>query len=164
MSISIYYANVRKPLVSVLLLTTVLAGCGSSAKTPKPNGDIRALDQSAARFVVRIQAQLKRGEFAQAWRTLHPAERRVVSARRLASCYPRNQFPGTVTFRATRTRDVRWLVPGTSDSVRAKEVSVTATSPGQPKQTFTQHVVRRDGRWAWMLSKHYFDAARRGRC
>jgi hypothetical protein len=156
---------VRKGSLFLVAVAAVAAGCGSSSSTQQTTrADNPAVDQSAARFVVRIQAQLKRGQFAQAWRTLHPAEKRAVSAQRLASCYPKNQFPGTVTFRATKTRDVRWLVPGTSDSVDAKEVTVTATLAYGSKQTFLQHLVRRGSGWAWMLSKQYFNAARRGSC
>jgi hypothetical protein len=156
---------VRKRSFIFAAVAVLAAGCGSDAKnTVTTNRGERELDQSAARFVVQVQAQLKRGKFAQAWRTLHPAERRVVSAKRLASCYPKDQFRGTVTFRATKTRDVRWLVPGTKDSVDAKEVTVTAASSGGPKQTFTQHLVRTNGGWAWMLSEQYFDAAKSGSC
>jgi hypothetical protein len=141
----------------------LFVGCGSTRHARTSTTPTRA-DESAARFAVRVQAQLKRGRFAQAWRTLHPAEKRDVSAQRLASCYPKGQFPGTVTFRATTTRDVRWLVPGTSNSVAAKEVTVTVTSPSGAKQTLAQHLVRAGGGWAWMLSKQYFAAAKAGSC
>jgi hypothetical protein len=140
----------------------LLAGCGSSKHVaPRRN---HALDESAANFAVRTQAELRLGSFAKAWRTLHPVEQRVISVKRLASCYPRNEFAATVTFHASRVGDVSWTVPGESAPVAAKEVTLTATSPGRPKQTFTQHVVRLHGRWAWMLSRQYFELARRGRC
>jgi hypothetical protein len=164
-SISIYYANVRKGSLLLAAVAVVAAGCGSSSSDgTTTRADNAAVDRSAARFVVKLQAQLKRGQFALAWRTLHPAEKRVVSAQKLASCYPKNQFPGSVTFRATKTRDVRWLVPGTKDSVDAKAVTVTATPSRGSKQTFEQHLVRRGGGWVWMLSTQYFDAARSGGC
>jgi hypothetical protein len=158
--------NVRKGSIAVAAAVAALAaGCGSSgSKGTTTHADNPAVDESAARFVVKVQAQLKRGQFAQAWQTLHPAEKRVVTAQRLASCYPKNQFPGTVTFRATKTRDVRWLVPGSKDSVDAKEVTVTATLADGSKQTFLQHLVRRGSGWSWMLSRQYFNAARRGSC
>lgn len=148
-------------LVAVALLA---AGCGSSSNQTSTAAQTPRLDESAARFVVRVQAQLKQGKFAQAWQTLHPAEKRVVSVQKLASCYPKGDFPGTVTFRATKSRDVHWLVPGTKNTVEAKEVTVTAASSGDGKQTFQQHLVRQGTSWAWMLSKHYFDAARSGGC
>ena len=143
-------------------IAVLLAGCGSSKHAVPPRTD--ALDQSAAKFVVRIQAELRLGEFPLAWRTLDPVERRLISVQRLASCYPRNEFAATVTFHASRVGGVSWTVPGTSAPVAAKEVTVTATSPGRPRQTFAQHLVRIHGRWAWMLSGHYFELARRGRC
>ena len=140
----------------------LLAGCGSSKHVaPRRN---HALDVSAANFVVRTQAELRLGNFAQVWRTLHPVEQRVVSVKRLASCYPRNEFATTVTFHASRVGDVSWTVPGLSAPVAAREVTVTATSPGRPKQTFTQHIVRLHGGRAWMLSRQYCDLARRGKC
>ena len=149
----------------LVVLASVAAGCGSSSKTSatttKP--DESNASESAARFVVAVQAQLKRGQFAKAWKTLHPAEQRVISAQRLASCYPRDQFPGTVTFSARNARDVRWTVPG-GETEDAKEITIVATSSGQPKQTFTQHVVRENGAWKWMLSSAYFKQARAGKC
>jgi hypothetical protein len=149
----------------LLSLAFVAAGCGSSSKTSATttSPDESNASESAARFVVAVQAQLKRGQFAKAWKTLHPAERRVISAQRLASCYPRGQFPGTVTFRARDARDVRWTVPG-GQTEDAKEITIVATSPGQPKQTFKQHVVRENGAWKWMLSSAYFKQARAGKC
>jgi hypothetical protein len=149
----------------LLLLGVVAAGCGSSSKmsatTTTP--DQSNANESAARFVVAVQAQLKRGQFAAAWKTLHPAEQRAVSEKRLASCYPRDQFPGTVTFRARDARDVRWTVPG-GETEDAKEITIVAASPGQPKQTFKQHVVRQNGEWKWMLSAAYFKRAKAGTC
>ena len=149
----------------VLLLAVVAAGCGSGSKTSATatSPDESNASESAARFVVAVQAQLKRGQFAKAWKTLHPAEQRAVSAKRLASCYPRGQFPGTVTFRARDARDVRWTVPG-GETEDAKEITIVATSTGQPKQTFKQHVVRKDGEWKWMLSAAYFKQAKAGPC
>jgi hypothetical protein len=153
---------VRKPAVLAVLCVGLASGCGSGKHT-----DTRAeqaLNQSAARFAVETQAQLRRGEFRRAWRTLHPAEQRVVSTAQLASCYPRNDFPGTVTFRASQAQDVKWRVPGASEPTDAKAVTVTATSLGRPKDTFTQHVVRIDGHWTWMLSQKFFQNAKNGRC
>jgi hypothetical protein len=160
---------VRKSLVIAFAGVFLAAGCGSSTTSPTitpstPSKAETKQNQNAAQFVVRIQAELKQGKFAQAWRTLHPAEKRAVSAQRLASCYPRNQFPGTVTFRARDVADVRWTVPGTGDTTDAKEITIAVTSPGQPSQSFKQHVVRSGGGWAWMLSSAYFTRAKSGTC
>ncbi len=163
MSISIYYGDVRKLVGFAFLSLALAAGCGSSDNGSNTR-DEQALNQAAARFVVRVQADLRLGKFQRAWRSLHPAEKRVVSTKRLASCYPRDEFPGTVTFRATQAEDVDWLVPGTTDSQEAKEVTVIAKSPGAKGETFTQHVVRVGGQWKWMLSKPFFDRAKRGAC
>jgi hypothetical protein len=155
---------VRKSLFVTLPLIALAAGCGSSSGTKfAPTTDSRA-NESAARFAVDVQAQLKRAHFAAAWRTLHPAQKRVVSAARLASCYPRNEFPDVVTFRARTAKDVRWRVPGTADTTDAKEITIAATSRTEPEQTFKQHVVRMNGAWKWMLSSAYFAKAKSGNC
>jgi hypothetical protein len=154
-------------LVVLAVAPLVVAACGSHSATQSATTTSRhekIADESAAQFVVRVQAQLKRGQFAQAWQTLHPAERRVVSAQRLGACYPRDEFPGAVTFRARAVRDVRWTVPGTGNTTDAKEITLTATSSAAPKQTFKQHVVRRGSGWAWMLSSAYFRRAKTGSC
>ena len=155
----------RKGLAIVFGLALLTGGCGSSGggETTRARTTPKA-DDAAAKFAVRVQAQLKSGRFAEAWRTLHPAERNVVSAQRLASCYPRNQFPAAATFRARKVRDVRWTVPGTGETGDAKEITIAVSSKNGPADTFTQHVVRVGGGWAWMLSSAYFKRAKNGTC
>ena len=142
----------------------LVAGCGNGGGSTTTTARNAALDQSAARFVVRVQAQLRRGQFARAWRSLHPAQKRVVSAGRLAACYPRNAYPRTVTFRASQVRDVSWNVPGTTGLSDAEAVAVTASAGGKTIDSFEQHITRSRGAWHWMLSRAFFDKARRGRC
>jgi hypothetical protein len=162
-SIRNYYQDVRKSFALSVILATVAAGCGSgkhAGATPSASPG----NQAAAQAVVRVQAQLRRGEFATAWRSLHPAEKQAISAKQLASCYPRNAFPRTVTFRASEVRDVVWQVPGSSTISEAKEVTVTASSAGKSVDTFKQHAIRVGGKWTWMLSRQYFARAKRGAC
>jgi hypothetical protein len=154
---------VRK-LCVLAAIALATAGCGSDGSSTTTVARSSELDQSAARFVVQVQAQLRRGEFARAWRSLHPAEQRVVSAQRLASCYPGNFYPRTVTFRASEIRDVSWQVPGTSGLSDAESVTVTASSGGKAIDTFEQHIVRRDRTWRWVLSSTFFAKAKRGAC
>jgi hypothetical protein len=162
-SISNYYERVRKLCVLAAVALTA-AGCGNGGGSTTTIARDKALDQSAARFAVQVQAQLRRGRFPQAWRSLHPAQQRVVSAGRLASCYPRNRYPRAVTFRASEVRDVSWQVPGTSGLSDAEAVTVTASSGGKTIETFDQHIVRRNGAWRWMLTRVYFDKAKAGAC
>ena len=153
----------RKLAQLMLAVAALVAGCGDgggSTTTTRNAGQ----DRSAARFVIGVQAQLRRGEFRQAWRSLHPAQKRAVSAQRLASCYPRNAYPRSVTFRATEVRDVSWHVPGTSGLSDAEAVAVTATARGRTVDSFEQHIVRAGGGWRWMLSRAFFVRARRGSC
>jgi hypothetical protein len=151
----------RCAIAAALALAALAAGCGDSGSTTT-SGRNAALDQSAGRFVVGIQAQLRRGRFAQAWHSLHPAEQRAVSASRLASCYPRTYYPRTVTFRASEVRDVSWQVPGTTGLSDAEAVTVTARSGGKTIDTFDQHIVRRGNAWRWILSADFFAKAKRG--
>jgi hypothetical protein len=145
-------------------LVALAAGCGNGGSSTTTAARNTALDRSAARFVVGVQAQLRRGQFEQVWRSLHPAQKRSVSARRLASCYPGNAYPRTVTFRASEVRDVSWHVPGTSGLSDAEAVTVTATARGKSVDTFEQHIVRAGGTWRWMLSRAFFTKAKRGAC
>ena len=129
----------RKLFALGAALALLAAGCSggdnaSTLTTTKPGPG----DEAAARALVRVQAELRRGNFATAWQSLHPAERKV--------------------------KDVRWTVPGTGETTDAKEITITATSPGSSPQTFTQHVVRIRGHWAWMLSAAYFKNAKTGTC
>ncbi|MGB2953222.1 MAG: hypothetical protein WBB74_07495 [Gaiellaceae bacterium] len=139
-----------------------VASCGSGSHPPPSR--VTAIDQSAARFVVGVDADLRSGKFPHAWRSLHPAQKRVVTAPRLATCYPSHQLPPTVTFVASKVATVAWTVPGTTRPTQAKEVTVTAKSRGRVVDTFVQHVVRVGDRWAWMMSRAFFRAAKRGAC
>jgi hypothetical protein len=161
-SISNYYGDVRKGIAVAFALALLASGCGSTKKTATRTTS--KLDEGAAKFAVSVQAQLKSGRFARAWRSLHPAERKVVPAQQLASCYPKNEFPRSVAFRARQVRDVRWTVPGTAETTDAKEVTIAVTAANRRAETFTQHVVRVRGGWAWMLSGAYFKRARAGKC
>jgi hypothetical protein len=164
-SIRNYYEDVRKAFaLGSAALAVMAAGCGSSGNSGTTVARSSADDKAAAQAVVRVQAELRRGNFANAWRSLHPAEKRVISVQRLASCYPRNAFPRPVTFRASEVRDVVWQVPGSTTISEAKEVTVTATSAGKTLETFKQHSVRVGGTWTWMLSRAYFAKAKRGAC
>jgi hypothetical protein len=165
-SIRNYYEDVRKVFVLGATLALLASGCGSTkhATTTTVRRHSNPADQSAAKFVVGVQAQLRRGQFAVAWRTLHPAERRVISQSRLASCYPANALPRTVTFRATQVRDVSWQVPGATTFSEAKEVTVKAEAGGKTVDAFKQHVVRAGQSWTWMLSAPFFSKAKRGAC
>jgi hypothetical protein len=145
-------------------LALLAAGCGSDRASTTTTATAGPGDEAAAHALVRVQAELRRGNFATAWQSLHPAERKVVSVQRLAACYPRTEFPRTVTFRATRIEDVVWQVPGTSTISEAKAVTITAASGGRKVATFKQHAVRAGGRWTWMLSSAYFKKARNGTC
>ena len=142
------------------------AGCGSGKHGTTTTTVARPspADRAAARAVVRVQAELRRGDFATAWRSLHPAEKRVASVQWLTRCYPRNAFPRTVTFRTSQVRDVVWQVPGSKTISEAKEVTITATSGGKIVDTFAQHTVRVGGTWTWMLSRQYYAKAKRGAC
>ena len=148
-------------VLAAVALTAAGCGKGGSTTTVARNA---ALDESAARFVVRVQAQLRSGRFAAAWRSLHPAQQRAVSASRLASCYPSNFYPRRVTFRATEVRDVSWHVPGTAGRSQAEAVSVTVLAGGKTIDDFDQHIVRLRNAWRWSLNQPFYAKAKRGRC
>ena len=152
-----------RKLATLCALALLASSCGDNGGSTTTARNA-ALDESAARFVVNVQAQLRRGRFAQAWRALHPVQKRVVSAQRLARCYPRNAYPRTVTFRAHEVRDVSWNVPGTTGLSDAEAVAVTATSGGKTIDSFDQHITRSGDTWHWMLSRAFFNKARRGAC
>jgi hypothetical protein len=154
--------EVARWLILGAIAMLLVAGCGGKSRASRARD--QRIDRSAALFAVRVDADLRSGRFARAWRTLHPAQRRVVTAKRLAVCYPGDQYPRRVTFEASAVRSVGWTVPGTRRPAQAKAVTVNAKSRGQVVQTFTQHVVRNGRGWAWMLSGSYFRAARSGRC
>jgi hypothetical protein len=154
---------VRK-LAAIGVLALLAAGCGSGGRSTTTNARNSKLDESAARFVVRVQAQLRRGQFAAAWNSLHPAEQKVVSQARLASCYPRNYYPRSVTFRASEVRDVSWRVPGTSALSNAEAVTVSVLANGKTIDSFEQHIVRHANAWRWVLSQAFYNRAKSGAC
>lgn len=143
------------------------AGCGSSSSegtTAPPT----AVTDPAARFVVRIDADLTRGRFRRVWRSLHPAQQRILSATALADCWSKQaQFERAVQFEARDVRDTAWTIPGgpaQPQPARAVRVRIFAVGSRKALDVFTQHVFRVGNRYRWIVRAKILRDFRHGAC
>jgi hypothetical protein len=123
----------------------------------------------AAAFAVRLDADLARRRFRRAWRSLHPAQQRILSARALAACWSRSResdLRRRLRFVARSVRDQPWPIPGGPSRPRpSRAVGVRVVDPrGRVLDAFTQHVFAVRGAWRWIVSARILAAYRHGSC
>jgi hypothetical protein len=160
--------RLAKLLVPLALVALAPAGCGSSeqpaAVRTTPTKD------PAAEFAVRIQAELARRRFRRAWRSLHPAQQRFLSAGALADCWTRSRtskLEQRLRFEAAGVRDEPWRVAGGSakpQPSKAVLVRVRAVGSGEVLDSFTQHVFELEKGSRWIVSAAIVRQFRAGAC
>lgn len=154
--------------VVAAVAATLAAGCGSDERLPalKPT----PVTDPAARFAVRVHADLTNGLFARAWRSLHPAQQRILDAPALARCWKlsgESKLRRRSVFEARDVTDTRWLVPGGPAKLqrsKAVRVQIRDASSHDVVQTFVQHVFLVGDRYRWIVSEQILRAFRRAGC
>jgi hypothetical protein len=142
-------------LVLALLATFALAGCG---------GDVDPATTPAGRAQVRYLEDLYNGRFGQAYDTLHPAYKTVVSRSQFSDCAASTIPVGQLdSIEVLDVFDDPVQIPG-GDGRKAKAVRVRITSTSGQKVTFVSHEVKVVDRWNWILNDSAVTAYQAGRC
>ena len=156
-------------ILVVLVVAAVAAGAiligsrGGSGNAAQPKDD-------PVVFLKGVVAQIVRNDYADAWSTLHPAQRRVVSRRDYVRCELQTKIIGHLdSLTLVRAFDDFVLVAG--GGVRPVKSKVATfrlrlSEPGVGVITFTHsvHAVAVGGRWKWILTPHRYELYRRGGC
>jgi hypothetical protein len=142
-------------LVLGLLATFALAGCG---------GDVDPATTPAGRAQVRYLEDLYNGRFGQAYDTLHPAYKTVVSRSQFSDCAASTIPVGQLdSIEVLDVFDDPVQIPG-GDGQKAKAVRVRITSTSAQTVTFVSHEVKVADRWNWILNDSAITAYKAGRC
>lgn len=152
----------------LVAVASTAAGCGGSDAAPTPQP--RTVEDPAAEFAVGVHVALARGQFARAWRSLHPAQQRLLRAADLADCWSQGRqaaLEQRLKFEARGVRDEDWKIPGGPQEPqpsKAVRVRILAQASSAALDVFTQHVFEVEEGYRWIVSAPIMTAFRRGDC
>lgn len=147
--------HMRPALIAVLLGAVALAGCG---------GDVDPATTPAGRAQVQYLENLYNGRFAQAYATLHPAYKKIVTRTQFSDCAASTIPSGQLdSIEVLDVFDDPIQIPGTGKQ-QAKAVRVRITSTSAKTVTFVSHEVNVGTRWYWVLNAKAVAAYKAGSC
>ena len=147
--------GVVRYLVPVLLATLALAGCG---------GDVDPATTPAGRADVQYLEGLYKGRFGEAYDTLHPAFKKIVSRSRFTDCASSTIPVGQLdSIEVLDVFDDPIQIPGAGEQ-KAKAVRLRLTSTGGKTVTFVNHEVKVGNQWDWVLNDAAVTAYQASRC
>jgi hypothetical protein len=137
---------------SLGLIVLLLAGCGG--------GEDSAADISKRRFEL-----LSKGEFGKAWELLHPAHQQIVSKEAFVRCGEMLPEPPTPlqNIKILSTRDEQFEIPEVGTAT-VKRIELELRFSEADVRTPTDHIVKVDDSWRWVLTQEALDAYRSGGC
>jgi hypothetical protein len=150
---------------AALVFAGLVASLGSLQFVAKPmlaeasrvKPEAPAAKGSAMSFLRGVVNQLVDDHYAEAWRTLHPAQQSFAAQDEYVACESRDPIPGVLSdFRVNSAWDESFTVPGTKERVIAKTVvaviEIRDMASGEVVPTkVTLHAVAVEGRWRWVL-------------
>lgn len=148
--------HVNRAAPAVVLAVIALAGCG---------GDIDPATTPAGRAQVEYLKDLYAGRYAQAYATLHPIYKQIVSRSQFSDCAASTIPPGQLgSIEILDVFDDPVRFPG-GQKQEAKAVRVRLTSiSGETLDPFDNHEVKVGDRWYWVLNDSAVTAYKAGRC
>jgi hypothetical protein len=122
-------------------------------------------------FLKGVVRQIAGNDYAGAWQTLAPVQKRLVPEREYVRCESASPIPGRLaSINVLRTYEEPVVVAGTGAGpvpARAVTFRLTITEPALRQSvvvTHTVHAVAAGGRWAWILPPARFELHRSGTC
>lgn len=147
--------QMKPALVAVLLGAVALAGCG---------GDVDPATTPAGRAQVQYLENLYNSRFGQAYATLHPAYKKLVSRTQFSDCAASTISTGQLdSIEVLEVFDDPVQIPGAGKQP-AKAVRVRITSTSGKTVTFVSHEVQSGSRWFWVLNSSAVAAYKAGHC
>ena len=147
--------GVVRYLFPVLLATLALAGCG---------GDVDPATTPAGRAQVEYLEGLYNGDFGEAYDTLHPAYKKIVSRSQFSDCAASTIPVGQLdSIEVLDVFDDPIQVPDAGEQERRRS-ECGITSDAGTAITFVNHEINVADRWNWVLSDSAVSAYQAGRC
>ena len=161
--------------VLIIALVAVATGCGGSGSKGadhKKNSKRPVVGGPAAEFAVGLRRHLGRQEFGALWQSLHPAHKRLFRDQgTLAACLAESQDQvygsPNAPARAAALRPQRWRIPGTRLVVPTQAVRMQLLNPLHQSSvidSWTEHVLKINGRWFWIAQPREVDSLKQGFC
>jgi hypothetical protein len=121
-----------------------------------------------AGFLTTVVQQIAGNDYADAWVSLHPAQKLVADRDAYVACESQSPIPGrlaSVTVLDVSDEEVRVAGEGTTPgkAVRLK-LSIGGLGGGPVVVTHTGHAVAVSGHWTWILPPERFADYEAGRC
>jgi hypothetical protein len=121
-----------------------------------------------AGFLTTVVQQIAGNDYADAWVSLHPAQKLVADRDAYVACESQSPIPGrlaSVTVLDVSDEEVRVAGEGTTPgkAVRLK-LSIGGLGGDPVVVTHTGHAVAVSGRWTWILPPERFADYEAGRC
>lgn len=121
-------------------------------------------DPAASAFVERRWKQLGRGEYAQAWETLHPAQQAIVTRDAFVACGQQASALEVAAVTILNETDAQADVPEIGPtSVRSVELRLRFKGSGDTRTT-TDQLLKVNNDWRWVMSQRAIDAFKNGEC
>jgi hypothetical protein len=147
--------HMKPVLIGVLLGALALAGCG---------GDVDPATTPAGRAQVQYLDSLYNGRYAEAYATLHPAYKKIVTKTQFSDCATSTIPTGQLnSIEVLDVFDDPVQIPGIGKQ-QAKAVRVRITSTSAKTVTFVSHEVNVGTRWFWVLNASAVAAYKAGKC
>lgn len=125
--------------------------------------------EGAGAFAAGVVRLIGENRYGEAWRLLHPVDRRAADLEEYVTCELRSPIPGHV--RSVRIEAVRRepavLEPGRRVGTTAVDVRIEIAGGAAPKPvivTDTVHAVAVGGSWTWILPVERLALYRKNRC
>ena len=148
------------------------SGAATAVTTAAGTTTAEAPTETPARFLVRVNEQILKGQFGRAWESLHPAQQTFLRRSELAACHGTVQYPANATFRVTETYREPYEVFGTKLTRPSTAVTIQVVVSYEEEgeritsviETFTQHAFRVGNRWTWIVSQPSAEQAKSDSC
>ena len=119
-------------------------------------------ESSAAKFAKHRNELVAKGQYAEAWQSLHPAQQVVVTQDAFVQCGQQATPDPSTKVEIKSERDEQIFVPevGPSD-VHSVALYLRI---GDQLRTPTDNLIKVDGKWRWTMNQPTIDAFKAGTC
>ena len=153
-------AAVKPVAVSLAAVALAAAGCAGGDGRPA---------QDPGEFISQLVHHVAAGRYAQAWTTMYPPHKKIVTRQEYVRCERTTPFPGRIeSLRVLDVFDEQVEVAGQGEKVDSTAIIVRLTIRGgndeRDRFDSTFHAVAVDGKWTWFLPEARYAAYESGDC
>jgi hypothetical protein len=149
------FAMRLRPALLLILSCLLIAGCGGSGSS-KPTTTTPT--ENVGDFFKRYIGYELNGQYAQAWKILHPGQQKLVHRNAYVKCQRKktNSVAG-IKLKSVKVLEVSGAptsnigVPQKTYEAVTMKITLEKNGVKQPSSTVTYHAIAIDGHWVWLL-------------